>query len=139
MGGLIGTASKNNTGLMSNEWAIRTINKDSSYPAVALDIDLTDVGQMAQLFIGVSNVGGVSCLIALSAVRWNATIVYAKLIVGSIPNNLSLSYILDTKLHIYMAAGGYTLFYVYPILAQYNSVLSSVSSIPSGTTNISYT
>lgn len=138
MGGLIGIASKSDNGLMSRNQAIRSINKNNNIYC-CLRLGIYEAGQVLNGFLYVTNVAGAISTIAVSAVVWNSTNVYCKLINGVKGDIGSLSYIRETNsISLYIRMTSYANISFVPLSIYNSSSLETVSSIPSDAINIDF-
>ena len=138
MGGLIGIASKSDNGLMSRNQAIRSINKNNNIYC-CLRLGIYEAGQVLNGFLYVTNVAGAISTIAVSAVVWNSTKVYCKLINGVKGDIGSLSYIRETNsISLYIRMTSYANISFVPLSIYNSSSLETVSSIPSDAINIDF-
>lgn len=138
MGGLIGTATTGNNGLISKNQAIRSISKDSNVYA-CLRIYIQEAGQIVNGILYVTNVQGVVSSIAVSAAIWNIKTVSCKLINGGKGFISSLSYKIETNsvlLFINMTA--YASITFVPFSVYYKTSIEAISSIPSDAINVDF-
>lgn len=123
---------------MPRHQAIRSINKDNNIYC-CLRLGIYEAGQVLNGFLYVTNVAGAISTIAVSAVVWNSTKVYCKLINGVKGDIGSLSYIRETNsISLYIRMTSYANISFVPLSIYNSSSLETVSSIPSDAINIDF-
>lgn len=123
---------------MSRNQAIRSINKNNNIYC-CLRLGIYEAGQVLNGFLYVTNVAGAISTIAVSAVVWNSTKVYCKLINGVKGDIGSLSYIRETNsISLYIRMTSYANISFVPLSIYNSSSLETVSSIPSDAINIDF-
>lgn len=136
--GLLPVATVEKNGLMSKNQAIRSLSKNTG-EYCCLKLGIYTAGQIFNGFLYVTDVGGNVSTIAVSAVVWNNTNVYCKLINGTKGNINSLSYIKEAdSILLYIGMPNYANIIFAPLNIYNASSLGIVSSIPSNAINVDF-
>lgn len=138
MGGLIGVATAEKNGLMSNHGVNRLISKNNGKNC-CLTLNIKDAGETFTGFLVITNVDGVITVISVSAAIWNTNRVYCKLINGQNDGNTFLLYIIEeNSLSVYIQKSNYAKIEFFPCSMRYKSYLTIVDLIPSNAINIDF-
>lgn len=136
VGGLIGTVTPEKNGLKPAFEAIVVFRKDNNTKACIL-VNTNYAGEIFTALLGISGVSGYTATIIITVNKWNSTMLFAKTLVGTIPDGAKLSYKIDTngKVNIYIDSKAYFLITLKPI-STINASINTVSAIPDGTISI---
>lgn len=138
VGGLIGTATTEKDGLSPKGIIPYWYNKVNSVIA-KLSINTTSGSDIHASILTICSVSGESLAIYLIVNKWNNTVVSAKIICGStLSVNIKLYYAVESNgnVSIYIQSGLYLRIYISPQNGAFNPLLSSLDSLPSGTTEV---
>ena len=138
MGGLIGTATDKKDGLAPKGLIPYEYNKNNNDIA-KLVFETTSASNIHASTLTIGSVSGESLGLYLIVNKWNSTIVSAKVICGSISTvNIRLYYAVESNgnVSLYIQSGLYLRIYVSPKNTLFNPSFSSVSSLPSETTEV---
>lgn len=135
-GGLIGTVTPEKNGLKPAFEATVVFRKENNTKACIL-VNTNYAGETFTALLGISGVGGYTATIIITVNKWNSTMLFAKTLVGTIPDGAKLSYKIDTngKVNIYIDSKAYFLITLKPI-SKINASINTVSAIPDGTISI---
>lgn len=138
MGGLIGRATVEKDGLFHKGLVPYEFNKPN-YLVAKLSINTTVASDIHSSIITICGVDGSSSSIYLIVNKWNETKVSVKAICGSISNVYAkLYYVIESNgnVSIYIKSDAYLRIYLSPQNGKFNPTFSTLSSLPSGTTEI---
>ena len=132
LGGLIGNATSNKSGLMSSGMVPLELSKDNNQYC-KISVFMPNAGSINESVISVTNVGGDSFSVAVSMIRWNANKVFCKLINGTKISNINMYYTVDTeRFCFYIKANWYAKIIVSRLGLVNTSKIESINAIPSG-------
>lgn len=132
LGGLIGNATSNKSGLMSSGMVPLELSKDNNQYC-KISVFMPNAGSINESVISVTNVHGDSFSVAVSMIRWNANKVFCKLINGTKISNINMYYTVDTeKFCFYIKANWYAKIIVSRLGIVNTSKMESINAIPSG-------
>lgn len=132
LGGLIGNATSNKSGLMSSGMVPLELSKDNNQYC-KISVVMPNAGSINESVISVTNVGGDSFSVAVSMIRWNANKVFCKLINGTKISNINMYYTVDTeRFCFYIKANWYAKIIVSRLGLVNTSKIESINAIPSG-------
>lgn len=139
MGGLIGTAAYDKSGLMPAQLCLLDFNKNNNEKA-RITLKIQKVGQVFIGTLNIFNVHGEACAIYLNIVRWNYTKVYSNLICGYLFDTLKLSYTDDEgqSISIYIDTNQYMRICLQSFSYEIRAEVSKHDSIPSNATQITF-
>ena len=131
LGGLIGNATSNKSGLMSSGMVPLELSKDNNQYC-KISVFMPNAGSINESVISVTNVGGDSFSVAVSMIRWNANKVFCKLINGTKVSNINMYYTVDTdRFCFYIKANWYAKIVVSRLGLVNTSKIESINAIPS--------
>lgn len=132
LGGLIGNATPNKSGLMNPGMVPLELSKDNNQYC-KISVFMPNAGSINESVISVTNVGGNSFSVAVSMIRWNANKVFCKLINGTKISNINMYYTVDTeRFCFYIKANWYAKIIVSRLGLVNTSKIESINAIPSG-------
>lgn len=132
LGGLIGNATPNKSGLMSSGMVPLEFSKDNNQYC-KISVFMPNAGSINESVISVTNVLGDSFSVAVSMIRWNANKVFCKLINGTKISNINMYYTVDTeRFCFYIKANWYAKIIVSRLGLVNTSKIESINAIPSG-------
>lgn len=136
VGGLIGTVTPEKNGLKPAFEATVVFRKEN-YTKACILVNTNYAGEIFTALLGISGVAGYTATIIITVNKWNSTMLFAKTLVGTIPEGAKLSYKIDTngKVNIYIDSNAYFLITLKPI-STINASINTVSAIPDGTISI---
>lgn len=130
MGGLIGIATAEKSGLINSYQVLRRMSKNSNL-YIRLKLGLKNIGDHLFGFLFFVDTSSRCSVISVSASIWNSNKVYCKLINGEKGSISSLSYTEDAdSISLYMNAIYYGVSSFIPFTINTESCLEVVSSIP---------
>lgn len=137
VGGLIGIVTPGKNGLKPASEATVVFQKANNTKACIL-VNTNHAGETFTALLGISGVSGYTATIIITVNKWNSTMLFAKTLVGTIPDGAKLSYKIDTSgnVNIYINSTAYLLITLKPI-STINASIDTVSAIPDGTISIS--
>lgn len=137
VGGLIGIVTPEKNGLKPAFEATVVFQKANNTKACIL-VNTNHAGETFTALLGISGVSGYTATIIITVNKWNSTMLFAKTLVGTIPDGAKLSYKIDTSgnVNIYINSTAYLLITLKPI-STINASIDTVSAIPDGTISIS--
>ena len=138
MGGLIGEATRDKDGLAPKGLIPSEYNKPD-YMVGKLTINTTTRGNIHASILTICGVDGSSFGIYLVVNKWNETKVSAKVICGSISNVYAkLYYVIESNgnVSIYIKSDVYLRIYILPQNGLFNPTFSTLSSLPSESTEV---
>lgn len=131
LGGLIGNATSNKSGLMSSGMVPLELSKDNNQYC-KISVFMPNAGSINESVISVTNVGGDSFSVAVSMIRWNTNKVFCKLINGTKISNINMYYTVDTdRFCFYIKANWYAKIVVSRLGLVNTSKIESINAIPS--------
>ena len=136
VGGLIGIVTPKKNGLKPAFEATVVFQKENNTKACIL-VNTNNAGETFTAFLGISGVSGYTATIIITVNKWNSTMLFAKTLVGTIPDGAKLSYKIDTngKVNIYIDSKAY--FHItLKAISTINASINTVSAIPDGTISI---
>ena len=136
--GLIGTATTEKDGLSPKEIIPYWYDKGNGVIA-KLTINTTAASNIHASILTICSVFGNSLAIYLIANKWNNTVVSAKIICGTTSwVDIKLYYVKESNgnISIYIQSELFLRIYVSPQNGAFNPLISSLSSLPSGTTEV---
>lgn len=131
MGGLIGVATANKDGLMNKHKVYSSIGKVNGRYC-KIDAFISNLGEIYESIISVTNVDGETFSFMLSMVRWNHNRVFCKLVNGNYLSGFSLYYIINTdKCSLYLKVEWYAKIVVSKLGIPCRTTIEMIDSIPS--------